>query len=75
LRSANFAYAEPINVNLVTTAVEIHFELFPDGAPVTVGCFFAEAQMPFSDAGSIVSRPFHHIGDGRLIGINDESYF
>ncbi len=39
MRSANFAYAEPINVNLVTTAVEIHFELFPDEAPVTVGNF------------------------------------
>ena len=36
---AKFAFAKPINVNLVTTAGEIHFELFPDKAPLTVANF------------------------------------
>ena len=36
---AKFAFAEPINANLVTTAGEIRFELFPDKAPLTVANF------------------------------------
>jgi len=36
---AKFAFAEPINANLVTTAGEVRLELLPDKAPLTVANF------------------------------------
>jgi len=52
LNLANFAYAKPINVNLVTTAGEIRFELFPDKAPLTVANFLKYVEGGHFEGGS-----------------------
>ena len=53
LNLANFAYAKPINVNLVTTAGEIRFELFPDKAPLTVANFLKYVEGGHFEGGSV----------------------
>lgn len=52
LNLANFAYAKPINVNLVTTAGEIRFELFPNKAPLTVANFLKYVEGGHFEGGS-----------------------
>jgi len=53
---AKFAFAEPINVNLVTTAGEIHFELFPDKAPLTVANF-----LKYVEGGNFTGGSFYRV--------------
>ncbi len=56
LSLAKFAYAEPINVNLVTTEGEIRFELFPDQAPLTVANF-----LKYVDGGHFEGGSFYRV--------------
>lgn len=56
LSLAKFAYAEPINVNLVTTEGEVRFELFPDQAPLTVANF-----LKYVDGGHFEGGSFYRV--------------
>ncbi len=53
---AKFAFAEPINVNLATTAGEIRFELFPDKAPLTVANF-----LKYVEGGHFTGGSFYRV--------------
>ncbi len=53
---AKFAYAKPINVNLVTTEGEIRFELFPDQAPSTVANF-----LKYVEGGHFAGGSFYRV--------------
>ncbi len=54
--AGTIAYAEPINVNLVTTAGEIRFELYPDQAPLTVANF-----LKYVDGGHFEGGSFYRV--------------
>ena len=51
-----FAFAEPLNVNLVTTVGEIRFELFPDKAPLTVANF-----LKYFEGGRFTGGSFYRV--------------